>query len=146
MTGGRVAPLEPVEKGADADPVRELPAFAAERLVAAEVDRLTGAAAGARTPDRTDHRERGWVARAGRIGPAVPKPREGSHFPAFPGPRRTAEEAPTAVVREAGACPPARAAGPGGPRRPDPLGRRPGRGDGRHRHLDGPPPEEWRVR
>src|SRR3954471_19127723 len=105
MTDERMALLELVEKGADADLVRELLAFAAERLVAAEVGQLAGAARGARTPDRAAHRnrhrERAWEARAGRIGPAVPKPREGSHFPAFPGPRRTAEKAPTAAIREA---------------------------------------------
>src|SRR4051812_27989330 len=105
MTDERMALLELVEKGADADLVRELLAFAAERLMAAEVGQLTGAARGARTPDRTDHRnghrERGWEARAGRIGLAIPKPRDGSHFPALPKPLRTAEKAPTAVIREA---------------------------------------------
>src|SRR4051812_33162470 len=105
MTDERMALLELIEKGADADPVRELLAFAAERLMAAEVDRLTGAAAGARSLDRVNHRngyrERGWEARAGRIEPAIPKLRKGSHFPAFLGPRRTAEKAPTAVIREA---------------------------------------------
>src|SRR4051794_30177774 len=105
MTGERMALLELVEKGADADLVRELLASAAERLMAAEVEQLTGAARGARTPDRTDHRngyrERGWETRAGRIEPAIPKPRKGSHFPAFLGPRRTAEKALTAVIREA---------------------------------------------
>src|SRR5689334_6557869 len=64
MTDERMALLEPVEKGADADLVRKLLAFAAERLMAAEVEQLTGAAAGARTPDRTNHRNgcrgRGW--------------------------------------------------------------------------------------
>src|SRR4051794_20530781 len=105
MTGERMALLELVEKGADADLVRELLASAAERLMAAEVEQLTGAARGARTPDRADHRngyrERGWETRAGRIEPAVPKLRKGSHFPAFLGPRRTAEKALTAVIREA---------------------------------------------
>ena len=64
MTDERMALLEPIEKGADADLVRELLAFASERLMAAEVDQLTGAAAGARSPDRLNYRngyrERGW--------------------------------------------------------------------------------------
>jgi hypothetical protein len=56
MTDERMALLEPIEKGADADLVRELLAYAGERLMAAEVDRLTGAAAGSRNPDRINCR------------------------------------------------------------------------------------------
>jgi putative transposase len=105
MTDERMALLELVEKGADADLVRELLAYASERLMAAEVDRLTGAAAGARSPDRVNHRngyrERGWETRVGRIELAIPKLRKGSYFPAFLEPRRTAEKALTAVIQEA---------------------------------------------
>jgi transposase-like protein len=105
MTDERMTLLELVEKGADADLVRDLLAFAAERLMAAEVEQLTGAARGARTPDRINHRngyrERGWETRAGRIELAIPKLRKGSYFPAFLEPRRTAEEALTAVIQEA---------------------------------------------
>ena len=105
MTDERMALLELVEKGADADLVRELLAFAAERLMAAEVEQLTGAARGARTPDRINHRngyrERGWETRVGRIELAIPKLRKGSYFPAFLEPRRTAEKALTAVIQEA---------------------------------------------
>src|SRR3954453_16775740 len=90
MTDERMALLELVEKGADADLVRDLLAFAAERLMAAEVEQLTGAAWRARTPDRINHRngyrERGWETRVGRIGLAIPKLRKGSTFPAFLGP------------------------------------------------------------
>ena len=105
MTDERMALLELVEKGADADLVRDLLAFAAERLMAVEVEQLTGAARGARTPDRVNHRngyrERGWETRVGRIGLAIPKLRKGSYFPAFLEPRRTAEKALTAVIQEA---------------------------------------------
>jgi putative transposase len=105
MTDERMALLELVEKGADADLVRDLLAFAAERLMAAEVEQLTGAPCGARTPDRTNHRngyrERGWETRVGRIGLAIPKLRKGSYFPTFLEPRRTAEKALTAVIQEA---------------------------------------------
>jgi transposase-like protein len=100
-----MALLELIEKGADADLVRELLAFASERLMAAEVDQLTGAAAGVRSPDRINHRngyrERGWETRVGRIELAIPKLRKGSYFPAFLEPRRTAEKALTAVIQEA---------------------------------------------
>jgi transposase-like protein len=105
MTDERMALLELIEKGADADLVRELLAFASERLMAAEVDQLTGAAAGVRSPDRINHRngyrERGWETRVGRIDLAIPKLRKGSYFPAFLEPRRTAEKALTAVIQEA---------------------------------------------
>ncbi len=105
MTDDRMALLELIEKGADSDLIRELLAFASDRLMAAEVDRLTGAAAGVRSPDRVNHRngyrERGWETRVGRIELAIPKLRKGSYFPAFLEPRRTAEKALTAVIQEA---------------------------------------------
>ncbi len=105
MTNERMALLELIEKGADADLVRELLAFASERLMAAEVDQLTGVAAGVRSPDRINHRngyrERGWETRVGRIELAIPKLRKGSYFPTFLEPRRTAEKALTAVIQEA---------------------------------------------
>src|SRR4051794_29186377 len=105
MSDERMVLLELIEKGADADLVRDLLAYASERLMAAEVEQLTGAAAGARTPDRVNHRngyrERGWETRVGRIELAIPKLRKGSYFPAFLEPRRTAEKALTAVIQEA---------------------------------------------
>ncbi len=105
MTDDRMALLELIEKGADHDLIRELLAFASERLMAAEVDQLTGAPAGARSPERINHRngyrERGWETRVGRIELAIPKLRKGTYFPAFLEPRRTAEKALTAVIQEA---------------------------------------------
>ena len=77
MTDDRVALLELIEKGADCDLVRKLLAFASDRLMAAEIDQRTGAAAGVRSPDRINHRngyrERGWETRVGRIDLAIPK-------------------------------------------------------------------------
>jgi len=100
-----MALLELIEKGADADLIRELLAYASERLMATEIDQLTGAAAGARSPERVNYRngyrERGWETRVGRIELAIPKLRKGSYFPAFLEPRRTAEKALTAVIQEA---------------------------------------------
>jgi putative transposase len=105
MTNDRAALLELIEKGTDSDLIRELLAFASDRLMATEVDQLTGAAAGVRSPDRVNHRngyrERGWETRVGRIELAIPKLRKGSYFPAFLEPRRTAEKALTAVIQEA---------------------------------------------
>ena len=105
MTDARMALLELIEKRADAHLVREMLAFAAERLMTVEVENLTGAPAGARSPERLNHRngyrERVWDTRAGRIDLAIPKLRKGSYFPAFLEPRRTAEKALTAVIQEA---------------------------------------------
>jgi transposase-like protein len=105
MTDDRMALIELIEKGADTDLVRELLAFAAERMMDLEVEARTGAPAGARSPDRQTHRngyrERAWETRAGRIELAIPKLRKGSYFPSFLEPRRTAEKALTAVIQEA---------------------------------------------
>ena len=97
MTDERMALLELVEKEADGDLVREMLAFAAERIMEMEVEGCTGAAKGARTPmretQRNGYRERDWDTRAGRIELAIPKLRKGSYFPSFLEPRRTAEKA-----------------------------------------------------
>ncbi len=53
MTEQRMAPIELVKKQADGNRVREMPAFAAERIMDAEVEARTGAANGARRPARS---------------------------------------------------------------------------------------------
>ena len=79
--------------------------FAAERLMAVEVEGLTGAAHGERSPDRLTHRngyrERSWETRAGTVALKIPKLRKGSYFPGFLEPRRMAEKALAAVIQEA---------------------------------------------
>jgi len=105
MTDDRMALIELVENSADADLVRDMLAFAAERLMEAEIEGAAGAAKGARSPLRTaqrnGYRERGWDTRAGRIALSIPKLRKGSYFPSFLEPRRTAEKALVAVIQEA---------------------------------------------
>ena len=105
MTDAKMALLELVEQEADVDLVREMLAFAAERMMDLEIEAKTGAPAGTRSPDRLNHRngyrERNWDTRAGRIELAVPKLRKGSYFPSFLEPRRTAEKALVAVIQEA---------------------------------------------
>jgi putative transposase len=105
MTDNRMTLMELVEKSADEDLVRDMLAYAAERLMEMEVEAATGAPKGARTPARTTqrngYRERGWETRAGRIDLAIPKLRKGSYFPSFLEPRRTAEKALVAVIQEA---------------------------------------------
>ena len=105
-TGSSAAPK------ADGDLVREMLAFAAERIMESEVEARTGATKGARTPmrevQRKGYRDRstdrstgypGWPDRAGD-----PQGKEGRAFGAFPSflePRRTAEKALVAVIQEA---------------------------------------------
>ena len=56
MTDGRMALIELIEKGADGDLVRELLAFAAERMMQLEIEATTGAPAGVRSAERLNHR------------------------------------------------------------------------------------------
>ena len=52
MTDDRIALCQLVEKSSDADLLREMIGFAAERLMELEVQGLTGAGYGERAPDR----------------------------------------------------------------------------------------------
>ncbi len=94
-----------LEKSSDADLLREMIGFTAERLMALEVEGLAGAAHGERTPERINHRngyrDRVWETRAGTVELKIPKLRKGSYFPGFLEPRRMAEKALTAVIQEA---------------------------------------------
>ena len=105
MTNDRIALRELLEKSADADLLREMIGFAAERLMELEVQGLTGAGYGQRAPDRlaqrNGYRDRIWETRAGTVELHIPKLRKGSYFPGFLEPRRVGEKALTAVIQEA---------------------------------------------
>jgi putative transposase len=94
-----------VEKSPDADLLREMIGFAAQRLMELEVEGLAGAAYGEKSQERlaqrNGYRDRSWETRAGTVELRIPKLRKGSYFPGFLEPRRMAEKALTAVVQEA---------------------------------------------
>jgi putative transposase len=94
-----------LEKSADADLLREMIGFAAQRLMELDVEGLTGAPHGVRDPERLNqrngYRDRLWETRAGTVELRIPKLRKGSYFPGFLEPRRMAEKALTAVIQEA---------------------------------------------
>jgi putative transposase len=94
-----------VEKSSDADLLREMIGFAAERLMELEVGVAAGVGYGEKSPlrlaQRNGYRDRDWETRAGTVELRIPKLRKGCYFPSFLEPRRMAEKALTAVIQEA---------------------------------------------
>ncbi len=104
-TKNTIALAELAEKGADADLLRDMIQFVAQRMMEMDVESLCAAFYGERSPERLNsrngYRERLWETRAGSVDLKIPKLRKGSYFPGFLEPRRTAEKALAAVIQEA---------------------------------------------
>lgn len=105
MTATTIALTELAEKGADIDVLRQMVQFMAQRLMELDVQGRCGAGYDEKNPERLNsrngYRERLWETRAGSVPLNIPKLRQGSYFPEFLEPRRTAEKALTAVIQEA---------------------------------------------
>ncbi len=87
MTNDMMALRGLVEKSADADILRGMIGFAADRLMALEVGALAGATHGEKRTDllvqRSGDLDRDWETRAGTVELRIPKLRKGSYFPGF---------------------------------------------------------------
>ena len=105
MTTATMALTELAEKGADIDVLRQMVQFMAQRLMELDVEGRCGAGYDEKSPERLNsrngYRDRTWDTRAGSVELKIPKLRQGSYFPEFLQPRRTAEKALTAVIQEA---------------------------------------------
>ena len=94
-----------IEKTPDADLLREMIGFPAERLIEIEVGAATGAGYGEKDPlrrvQRNGYRDRDWETRAGTVELRMAGSGGAPTFPSFLEPRRLAEKALTAVIQEA---------------------------------------------
>ena len=86
MTDDRMNLRSLVEKSADADLLRDMIGFAAEKLMALEVGAAAGAGYGEksalRVAQRNGYRDRDWQTPAGTVELRIPKLRTGSYFSA----------------------------------------------------------------
>ncbi len=94
--------FEQTLESASPDVLREMIRGFAQKMMDAEVEVRCNAGYGEVTPDRVNsrngYRMREWDTRAGTVGLAIPRLREGSYFPDFLIHRRRAERALASVV------------------------------------------------
>jgi len=97
MTEERMALAELLQKSGDGDFLRSVAEAVLQILMEADVEGLIGAGRHERTGDRLNYRngyrERSLDTRLGSLSLRIPKLRQGSYFPPFLEPRKTAEKA-----------------------------------------------------
>src|SRR5215207_2465067 len=98
MTDDRMALVDLLQKSGDGDFLRAVAEAVLQILMEADVEGLIGAG---RLNYRNGYRERGLDTRLGSLQLRIPKLRQGSYFPPFLDPRKTAEKALVTVIQEA---------------------------------------------
>ena len=105
MTDDRMALVELLQKSGEADFLRAVAEAVLQILMEADVEGLIGAGRHERSAERLNYRngyrERTLDTRLGALGLRIPKLRQGSYFPPFLEPRKTAEKALVTVIQEA---------------------------------------------
>jgi transposase-like protein len=105
MTDERMALVELLQKSGDPDFLRCVAEAVLQILMEADVEGLIGAGRHERSAERLNYRngyrDRTFETRLGSLSLRIPKLRQGSYFPPFLEPRKTAEKALVAVIQEA---------------------------------------------
>jgi transposase-like protein len=105
MTDDRMALVELLQKSGESDFLRAVAEAVLQILMEADVEGLIGAGRHERSADRLNYRngyrERSLDTRLGSLQLRIPKLRQGSYFPPFLEPRKTAEKALVTVIQEA---------------------------------------------
>ena len=105
MTDERMALVEPLQKSGDGDFLRAVAEAVRQILMEADVEGLIGASRHERSADRLNYRsgyrDRSLDTRLGPLSLRIPKLRQGSYFPPFLEPGKTAEKALVTVIQEA---------------------------------------------
>ena len=108
MTDDRMALVDLLQKSGDGDFLRAVAEAVLQILMDADVEGLIGAGRHERSADRLNYRngyrERSLDTRLGALQLRIPKLRQGSYFPPFLEPRKTAEKALVTVIQEAGSA------------------------------------------
>src|SRR6201988_1528884 len=105
MTDDKLVLVDLLQKSGDGDFLRAVAEAVLQILMEADVEGLIGAGRHERSADRLNYRngyrERSLDTRLGSLQLRIPKLRQGSYFPPFLEPRKTAENALVAVIQEA---------------------------------------------
>jgi putative transposase len=105
MTEDRMALVELLQKSGESDFLRAVAEAVLQILMEADVEGLIGAGrherSAVRLNYRNGYRDRSLETRLGTLSLRIPKRRQGSYFPPFLEPRKTAEKALVTVIQEA---------------------------------------------